>query len=75
MAKAEKMTVPIAQLNEYLRRYQAVLHRDVSNEKAHVYFSRPVGKWIAVLRKGDNAILTFTAECPCADVGVGRTPF
>jgi hypothetical protein len=78
MAKVQKATkamIPLAQLTDTLRSYQAVLHRDVSDVKAHVYYSRPLQQWIAVMRKGDKAILTFTAECPCADIGEGRTPW
>lgn len=75
MAKAQRTEVPMQSLTEVLRRYQAVLHRDVSTDKAHVYFSRPVQRWIAVMRKGDNAILTFTEECPCHRVLEGKTPW
>ena len=74
-AKAQRTEVPLTQLNDVLRRYQASIQRDVSTEKAHVYFSRPVQKWIAVVRKGDKAILTFTDECPCSRVLAGKTPW
>jgi len=72
---AQRTEVPLTQLNDVLRRYQASIQRDVSTEKAHVYFSRPVQRWIAVVRKGDKAILTFTEECPCHRVLAGKTPW
>jgi hypothetical protein len=67
--------VPISHLNATLRQYSAELHRDVSTTKAHVYFSKPLQKWIAVVRKGDMARLTFTEECPCSKVLAGLTPW
>lgn len=75
MATAQRTTIPVTQLQDVLRRYQAVIHRDVSTEKAHVYFSRPIQKWIAVVRQGNNVILTFSDECPCSRVLDGKTPW
>lgn len=74
-ARAQRAKVPLAQVHDYLRRYQAEIHRDVSTEKAHVYYSRPMQKWIAVVRSGNDAILTFTEECPCSRVLDGKTPW
>lgn len=73
--KTQKFTIPFEQLQATLQRYRAEIHRDVSTEKAHVYFSRPMQKWIAVVKKGDNAILTFHEECPCSRVLEGKTPW
>jgi hypothetical protein len=75
VTQVQRTTIPVTQLQDVLRRYQAVIHRDVSTEKAHVYFSRPIQKWIAVVRQGDNAILTFSDECPCSRVLNGKTPW
>ncbi len=63
---ARKASVPLDKLHETLRAYQAVLHRDVSTEKGHIYFSSPLQQWILVQRKGENVNLTFSAECPCS---------
>lgn len=63
---AKKASVPLDKLHETLRQYQAVIHRDVSTEKGHIYFSRPMQQWILVQRKGANATLTFSSECPCS---------
>lgn len=65
MAKA-KSTVPIASLNSVLARYGAEGLPEYSNNKRHVYFSRPMQQYVIVRRKGNNAELEFTPECPCA---------
>lgn len=75
MAKAQRATVPLDQLAQYIQRYQAVRHPDVSVQNAHVYFSKPIQKWITVMRSGNNAILTFTDACPCSRVLDGKTPW
>lgn len=62
--------IHINKLADTLRGYKAERHRDVSTDKGHVYFSRPLQQWILVQRKGDQAILTFSAECPCSEMGV-----
>lgn len=71
---SQKHTIPFGQLAATLKQYRAELHRDVSTEKAHIYYSRPMGKWIAVLRKGENAILSFHNDCPCSKVLNGQVP-
>ena len=58
-------SVPLGELHDTLRKYRAEIQRDVSSNKGHIYFSRPLGKWILVQRKGDNAKLTFHNDCPC----------
>lgn len=62
--------VPVSQLHEVLRRYQAKRHTDVSTDKGVVFFSAPMQKWILVRRKGDDAILEFSDDCPCKSMGV-----
>ena len=57
--------VPIATLNMHLQGYQAELDRELSNNSRHVYFSRPMQKWITVRRKGNQALLEFSDDCPC----------
>ncbi len=54
-------------LHDYLRRYHAEFVGESSTEKGHVYWSAPVGMWILVLKKGDNAQVTFHPKdnCPC----------
>ncbi len=52
-------------LHATLRGYRAEIDRDSSNGKKHVYFSRPLQKWITVRRKGTMFELEFTNECPC----------
>jgi hypothetical protein len=56
-----------AQLRSYLGRYQAEFIQESSTDKGHVYWSAPVTMWILVMRKGDNAIITFHHKdnCPC----------
>jgi hypothetical protein len=70
-----RLEVPLDQLHPTLSRYSAKIHRDVSTEKAHVYFSAPIQQWIAVVAKGQKAILTFHAECPCSKVLNGLVPW
>lgn len=55
------------ELDKYLRTYQAEFMRESSTEKGHVYWSAPVGMWMLVMKKGDNAQVTFhhKANCPC----------
>jgi hypothetical protein len=60
-----KTRVPIADVNAHLRGYQAAIEREYSNNNRHVYFSRPMQKWIIVRRRGNQAELEFTDECPC----------
>lgn len=62
--------IPVNRLVATLQQYKAERHRDVSTDKGHVYFSRPLGQWILVQRKGDTAILTFSADCPCSEMGI-----
>lgn len=73
MAKAiYKQTISLKSgpqpLYDFLAKYKASIYRDSSTEKGHVYWSEPVGQWILVMRKGDNAIVTFHAadDCPCS---------
>ncbi len=61
-----RSTVPLGDLNTHLRGYGAQLERDYSNGKRHVYFSRSLDQWIVVRKKGKNAELEFTKECPCS---------
>lgn len=72
MAKAHPKTmIPLkngtGELHAFLQRYHAVLQADSSTEKGHVYWSAPVGQWILVMRKGNQAQVTFHAadDCPC----------
>lgn len=62
--------IHIDQLAQTLKGYKAERHTDVSTDKGVVFFSRPLQKWILVQRKGDTAILTFSTDCPCKDMGV-----
>lgn len=62
----KKLVVPLNQLQEKLREYRAEFDRNSSTEKGHVYWSRPVGMWILVMRKGPNAEITFHHDCPCS---------
>lgn len=57
--------VPIGEMNTYLRRYRAALDRENSNAHRHVFWSRPLQKWIIVRRRGDQAEFEFSDECPC----------
>jgi hypothetical protein len=71
MAKLAKTMIPLAngpaELNAYLKQYQAELYRDSSTEKGLVYWSAPVNMWILVMKKGKRAQVTFHAadDCPC----------
>ena len=58
--------VPLGELNTHLRGYSARLERDYSNGSRHVYFSGPLDMWIVVRKKGKNAEMEFTKECPCS---------
>jgi hypothetical protein len=61
--------IPLANLAATLKGYSARVHNDVSTNKGKVFFSAPLKKWILVMRKGDNAFLTFSDDCPCSEMG------
>lgn len=68
MAKAlAKEMVALDGLPGYLKRYQAQYFNDSSTDKGHVYWSAPVQRWMLVMRKGNQAQVTFHApeDCPC----------
>jgi hypothetical protein len=50
---------------EHLRGYQAEAEPGISNGKRHVYYSRPMRKWIIVRRRGNQAEFEFKDDCPC----------
>lgn len=54
-------------LHDFLARYKAEYMHDSSTEKGHVYWSAPINQWLLVMKKGDNAQITFHAanDCPC----------
>ena len=54
-------------LYDFLNLYQAEFKRDSSTERGHVYWSAPVQNWILVMKKGNDAQVTFHApnDCPC----------
>lgn len=55
------------ELDGFLRKYQAEFIRESSTEKGHVYWAAPVGMWILVMKKGNDAQVTFHHKdhCPC----------
>lgn len=57
--------VPMAQMNEYLRGYRAEYLREYSNAHRHVFYSRPLRKYITVRKRGGKAMFEFTDDCPC----------
>lgn len=61
-----KSSVPMANLNQYIRGYRAEFKSDLSDGKKHVYYARPMRKWITVRRNGNMAEMEFTDDCPCA---------
>lgn len=60
-----KTMIPLEGLHDALRSYRAEIQRDVSSSKGHIYYSRPLRKWILVRRKGNKAELGFYDDCPC----------
>jgi len=70
MARDTVSRVPLSQLQATLRNYSAQRHRDVSTDKGHVYFSKPLQRWILVQSQNGQAVLTFSDECPCKNMGV-----
>ena len=55
----------MAQMNEYLRSYRAEYLREYSNSRRHVFYSRPLRKYITVRKRGNSAMFEFTDDCPC----------
>lgn len=55
------------ELDTFLRKYHAEFQKESSSDVGHVYWSAPVGMWILVMKKGDNAQVTFHHKdnCPC----------
>lgn len=62
---ARKSKVAFEQLQGILSGYRARVQREYSNNRRHVYFSRPLQKYIVVRRRGSMAELEFLDECPC----------
>jgi hypothetical protein len=62
---ARKSKVAFEQLQGILGGYRARLQSEYSNNRRHVYFSRPLQKYIVVRRRGSMAELEFLDECPC----------
>lgn len=72
MAKAlSKQMIPLTsgtdELYAFLRKYHAEFVRESSTEKGHVYWSAPIAQWLLVMKKGNQAQVTFHAadDCPC----------
>lgn len=71
MAALSKQVISLkngtADLHAFLTRYRAEYMKDSSTEKGHVYWSAPISQWLLVMRKGDNAQITFhhADDCPC----------
>lgn len=60
-----KVQVPVNDYYEHMRGYQAEPLGEYSNAQRHVYFSRPMGKYITARRRGAKMELEFTEDCPC----------
>jgi hypothetical protein len=79
MAKTiSKVLIPLksgpSELHTFLKKYHAEFIRESSKNEVgdgtpagHVYWSAPVGNWLLVVKKGNNAQVTFHAkdDCPC----------
>jgi hypothetical protein len=64
---SEKTKIPMEQYHATIARYKGVPEREYTNSKRHVYFSRPLRKWIIARPKGKKHMeLEFTPDCPCS---------
>lgn len=56
------------ELDTYLKSYHAEHVPESSTNKGQIFWSAPVGMWIMVMKKGQNAQVTFHAkdDCPCS---------
>jgi hypothetical protein len=68
MAASSKTFTTVAELPNFLRGYRAEFQRDVSSTDGHIYYSRPLGKWLLVRRKGDKIEVSFHTDCPCSEL-------
>jgi len=55
----------MAQLQSRLGQLAAQPFPDRSTGSLHVYFSRNLGYWIGVSRRGNLAEVSFFRQCPC----------
>jgi hypothetical protein len=70
MHEGSRITVPESDLVMHLRGYRAEALPEYSNDRRHVYFSRPMAHYITVRgvpsAHGGRAMeLHFTSDCPC----------
>ena len=66
MTSTARVALSREELQPYLKRYNALFHADVSNNKRHIYHSRSVQKWIKVKSLNGKFYVTFHNECPCS---------
>jgi hypothetical protein len=52
----------------FLKQYRAEPQRSVSTLDGHIFYSRPVGKWMLARMKGNKVTVTFSDTCPCKDL-------
>jgi hypothetical protein len=60
-----RVSVQLGDYHAHIQGYQGEPLPEYSNAKRHVYFSRPLQKYITARRKGAKMELEFTADCPC----------
>jgi hypothetical protein len=55
-------------LRNFLAGYRAEFQRDVSSTDGHIYWSKPLRKWMLVRKKGMTVDVTFHNDCPCSEL-------
>jgi hypothetical protein len=60
--------VPVSGLHARLRQLGAEYYQARSTQKAHVYYARPLRKWLKVQRDGVNCRVEYWADCPCSEM-------
>ena len=67
MAQAE--SVAVHALHARLRQLGAEYQAARSSAGAHIYYARPLGRWLRVTRVGNTARIEYHATCPCSGGG------
>lgn len=61
-------TVAVSGLHARLRQLGAEYYQERSTSKAHVYYARPLRRWLKVMRRGESCRIEYWADCPCSEM-------
>lgn len=62
---AARESVSAAGLHARLRQLGAEYYPDRSTAQAHIYYARPLRRWLRVTSRGGMCLLEYFFDCPC----------